>query len=704
MQDFLEVFPHDLESRISHAAHAAEDLIESAIVDRIHGVSKSNSEGNDRDLFKDLEQVIKDMDIIKKEAMGIKLKNDDKLTRRYSMAQVGSSRLPSSARGNTTVGFDDCLTEIMDKLTGQQSKRLIIPIVGMGGIGKTTLARNVYVNPLIVEYFDICAWVTITQDYNVREILLEVLVSSFKHERESLSGMSEEELGENVYKCLCGRRYLIVMDDIWNTEAWDKLKFYFPDNNNGSRLLITTRLSKLAFHLMGSNGFEMKLLDEDKSWILFSQKVFGEEVCPPELEEIGKKIAKCCKGLPLSIAVIGGLLAKSERTRQYWEYIAKNLNPIVNLEDDACCLKILSLSYTDLPIHLKPCFLYMGVFPEDDEIRVSRLIKLWVAEGFLKPISGKSLEVVAGDYFNDLIDRNLILEHKWVRGYSGKTKFCKIHDLLRDLCLREARKEKFFCVPKENSPDSLQCVNTQRRIAVHPSTSNEEYSYQLLHGLQSSSIARSVIWDLEGHLPSLNCRLLRVLEDHSDYMPCMGPLGNDEYFIKDILQLVNLRYLTLNVRSNLISEFPSSMCLLWNLQTLILIGHDELVIAPSEIWQMSQLRHLYLWKLCLPDPPSVEEEKSVVVLRNLRTLLRIKNFKCGEDVVNRIPNIKKLRVFYEGPDEGSGRDSLINLGRLTKLESFSCTFDSIKMPFLQSITFPHSLRKLTLKYIYIYIL
>ncbi|KAG8372161.1 hypothetical protein BUALT_Bualt12G0037700 [Buddleja alternifolia] len=138
------------------------------------------------------------------------------------------------------------------------------------------------------------------------------------------------------------------------------------------------------------------------------------------------------------------------------------------------------------------------------------------------------------------------------------------------------------------------------------------------------------------------------------------------------------------------------MCLLWNLQTLILKGLDKLVIAPSEIWQMSQLRHLYLWKLCLPDPPSVEEEKSVVVLRNLRTLLRIKNFKCGEDVVNRIPNIKNLRVFYKGPDEGSGRESLINLGRLTKLESFFCTFNSTEMPFLQNITFPHSLRKLTL--------
>ncbi|KAG8372162.1 hypothetical protein BUALT_Bualt12G0037800 [Buddleja alternifolia] len=389
----------------------------------------------------------------------------------------------------------------------------------------------------------------------------------------SLSHMDNEVNKNRLWPfCLCNFMNAVALA----VGAWDELNFYLPNNNNGSRILITTRLSKLAFHLIGSNGFEMKLLDEDKSWILFSQKVFGEEVCPPELEEIGKKIAKCCKGLPLSIAVIA------------------------SSKDDARCLEILSMSYVDLPIHLKPCFLYMGIFPEDKAIRVSSLIKLWVAEGFLKPISGKSLEVVARDYFNDLIDRNLILEHKhW--DDSGKIKFCKIHDLLRDLCLREARKEKFFIVPKENSPDSLQCINTQRRIAVHPSTSNEEYSYQLLHGLQSSSIARSVICDLEGHLPLLNCRLLRVLEDHSDAH--LRSSGINENFTRNIFQPVNLRYL--------------AMC-----------------------------------ELHLPDPPSVEEDKPVLVLRNLQTLSKVKNFNCGEDVVFRIPNIKKLGVLYEGPDEG----------------------------------------------------
>ncbi|KAG8362960.1 hypothetical protein BUALT_BualtUnG0018000 [Buddleja alternifolia] len=210
------------------------------------------------------------MDFIKKEVvLEIKAKKeiqDDKLPTQYSILPVGSSRTSAPTSENIMVGLDDILIEIMERLTGQQSKRLIIPIVSMGGIGKTTLARNVYAKPIIVEYFDICAWVTISQDYNVREILLEILLSLNKDEsRESLRGMSEEELGEKVYKTPFCRKYLIVMDDMWSIDVWDKLKRFFPDKNNGSRIMITTRLSSLSFDLIGSDGFSMKLLDDDKS-------------------------------------------------------------------------------------------------------------------------------------------------------------------------------------------------------------------------------------------------------------------------------------------------------------------------------------------------------------------------------------------------------------------------------------------------------
>ncbi|KAI3459667.1 hypothetical protein Pfo_016330 [Paulownia fortunei] len=670
LQDFLEGYSHGsskeadgLESRIADAAYAAEDMIESHVVDKI--LSRSTSHWKNISLQK----VIEDMDFIKTEVMKIKEKTgiQDQLPRNSMSA--GSLTSPPTGQ-NSMVGFDDVLNEILDKLTGQQFNRQIISIVGMGGIGKTTLARNIYVKPLIVQHFDIRAWVTITQEYDMREILLEVLLCQEKESTQNLSKMNEDKLGEKLHKSLSGRKYLIILDDMWSIKVWDKVEFFFPDNNNGSRIIITT-------------SYQIWLLNEDQSWNLLCKNVFGEESCPLELEKIGKKIARNCKGLPLSIVVIGGPLAKSKRTREYWECIAKDLNSMVNLEDNERYSKILYTSYNQLPVHLKPCFLYMGVFTEDSEIRVSDLIKLWVAERFLKPICGKSLEVVAEEYLKELIDRNLILVHKW--GSNGKIKSCKIHDLLRDLCLREAEKNKFLCITRPYSLNIPQGIDTQRRIGIHLRTRP-----QVLDALQSASLGRSLICYFERALPLLKFRLLRVLKavDKRPYSAYQY-----RYSLETIFQVINLRYIDISIGWSLISRIPSSVYLLWNLQTLV-VDHYDVVIAPSEIWKMPQLRHVEFKKLDLADPPGQDDG---FVLGNLQRLLKIRNLKCGEQVVKRVPNIKKLQIYYEGFVEGSVC-CLNNLGRLHKLESLACFFLSLmkasRSELVQNLSFPQSLKNL----------
>ncbi|XP_042036313.1 putative late blight resistance protein homolog R1A-10 isoform X1 [Salvia splendens] len=294
LQDFLEGYSsrggytqeEDLwESRIAEAAYAAEDVIESYIVDQILARSTKHSS---HEFYQGLQSVIEEMDSIKMEVTEIKKMGvKDQLHFIKSPANVS---LPRSTQKVTMVGFDDVFYQMLEKITRGRLDRQIIPIAGMGEIGKTTLARNIYVSPFIKEHFDVCGWSTISQEYNAREILRKTLDQVDKDGKENREHLREDELGEQLYKYLIGRRYLVVMDDMWNTDAWDRVRRFFPDDQNGSRIVVTTRLSNLASQLNYSNSLDMKFLDEATSWNLFSKIVFGKEICPLELENVGKKI------------------------------------------------------------------------------------------------------------------------------------------------------------------------------------------------------------------------------------------------------------------------------------------------------------------------------------------------------------------------------------------------------------------------------
>ncbi|XP_051115667.1 putative late blight resistance protein homolog R1B-16 [Andrographis paniculata] len=360
------------------------------------------------------------------------------------------------------VGFEDERARVMVMLTSLDSKpsRAVVPMVGMGGAGKTTLARNIFDDQIIVEHFDVRAWVTVSPEYNVEEVLKGVL-SNLRNQGDG------ESLGEQVHKSLFGRRYLMVLDDIWSIDIWNRIQRFFPDCCDGSRILVTSRLSNVAEEL-STCRVEMKYLDVDNSWNLLRQKVFGESSCPVELLDVGKKIARNCRGLPLAIVVVGGLLAKADQTIEHWAHVSEQSSSAAYIGDDEHCSKILSLSYNHLPVHLKPCFLYMGAFPEDYEIRVSKLINVWIAEGFLKPRKGRMLEEIAEDCLLDLIERNLIIHREW--GSTGNLKSCAIHDVLRELSLREAQKQNFLCVVTTNRSDNIPSnMKRQRRIALRVS-------------------------------------------------------------------------------------------------------------------------------------------------------------------------------------------------------------------------------------------
>ncbi|XP_022896624.1 putative late blight resistance protein homolog R1A-10 isoform X2 [Olea europaea var. sylvestris] len=584
-----------------------------------------------------------------------------------------TSSKSASTNKNSMVGFEDDLLQIKNELVGLPSRLKFISIVGMGGNGKTTLARYIYNDSYIEYHFDIRAWITVSQEYHVHE-LLSHLLKSMGDLTDEMIRMDTDELKTRLYQRLKGYRYLIVMDDVWDAKVLDEFRRIFPDDNNGSRIILTSRLSSVAVNDDSSGHIHhLSFLSPKESWKLLCQKAFGKECCPPELEEIGMRIAEKCKGLPLELVVIGGVLYKAEKTRANWEYVAENVKSAVNGNDDNL-MEILSWSYNHMPHRLRACFLYMGVFPEDYVIHVSHLIMLWVAEGFLKPNTHKSLEEVGKEYLEELIDRNLVIVRD--RIYNGEIKTCSIHDTIRELCMRKAQEEKFLYVANQEYDISSEIMENQRCLSIH---SNGQTA-----GINDSTI-RSLLYFTESPLPNPLCfQLLRVLE--------AGNINFSEFPI-EIVKLVNLRYIALSYSWKFV--IPPSISKLCNLQTLIVFqGYKaKRLILPEELLKMPQLRHLLFHNgvlLCSDGPQNV----------NLQTLSGVIDFKLTQEALRTIPNLRKLGISYHCETQTElSFYCLENLVHLHQLESFKCNVTSCYCPYVplpQNLAFPPNLKKLTL--------
>uniref|UniRef100_A0ACD5WRH6 Uncharacterized protein n=1 Tax=Avena sativa TaxID=4498 RepID=A0ACD5WRH6_AVESA len=352
------------------------------------------------------------------------------------------------------VGFEDEHEEIVHKLVDNENMLSVVSIVAMGGAGKTTLAKKVYTSSRAKQHFDVAAWVTVSQTFKGIDLLKDIMKQITGNTSDSIDQMQEYDVGKKISDFLLRKRYLVVLDDVWEVDTWDQLNRIvkaFPDAANGSRVLLTTRKIDVANHVeMPTHVHALNHLNEEKSWELFRTKALPSYNVihdVDEFEKLGKKLAKKCDGLPLAVAILGGYLARNLNT-QTWSELLLGWPSTKNVD---MMREILARSYKDLPNHhLRSCFLYLAAFPEDFGIEAFVLIELWIAEGFIPYEPKYELEETARKYLAELAQRSLVHVTRRSKAH-GWIEEIRVHDILRDWCIEEARKDGFLDVNDKNS-------------------------------------------------------------------------------------------------------------------------------------------------------------------------------------------------------------------------------------------------------------
>ncbi|XXG71012.1 hypothetical protein AAC387_Pa07g0361 [Persea americana] len=368
-------------SDIRDVSYEIEDLIETFIDSRsrrhglVGGVVGYISEHEVAKQIEQIKQKISDISR-RRETYGISDINEGRQEASSRIRDLEGRRRDSVMfEEPQLVGQDEEFRTVRDQLMTEEQRRRVISIFGIGGSGKTALAKKILND--VKDHFDCHALVYVSQQCQIKDVLVRIIKGVAGHSApEGIENLDEVDLGLMLRdKYLRGKRYLVVLDDIWAREAWDSLILKLPDDGNNSRVMVTTRIRDVALHADPSgHHHEMRLLNDDESWELFMKKIFpGKDpltACPSELKEKGWKILKKCGGLPLAILVLGGLLATKDKRERAWSKVLESIP-----ESSKQCMDILALSYWDLPPYLKPCFLYFGLFPEDYEISSGKLIR-----------------------------------------------------------------------------------------------------------------------------------------------------------------------------------------------------------------------------------------------------------------------------------------------------------------------------------------
>ncbi|KAL2326244.1 hypothetical protein Fmac_025302 [Flemingia macrophylla] len=515
----------------------------------------------------------------------------------------------------------------------------ILSVVGMGGMGKTTLAQHVYNDPRLEHAkFDIKAWVCVSDEFDVFNITRAIL--------EANTGLTDdsrnlEMVQRRLKEKLTGRRFLLVLDDVWNEsrDQWKTLQTPLNCGAQGSIVIVTTRSSKVASIMQSYKTHHLKQLQEDHSWQVFVKHAFQDDSCLPkdELKEIGIKIVQKCKGLPLALETIG-CLSRTKSSVSEWHSVL--ISKIWDFsEEDSKIIFALLLSYYLLPSHLKRCFAYSALFPKDHEFDKESLILLWMAENFLQCSQhGKRPEEIGEQYFNDLLLRSFFQQS------SGDKRRFVMHDLHNDLA-------EYVCGDI--------CFRLRVDKEVNIPTKTRHFSF--VAGYKQ-------YFDGSGSLCEAK-RLRTFLPVDSSYWCCKIPLHDwifDFPFLRVLsflgcreLQEVpnsigNFKHLrSLDLSRTEITKLPDSTCSLYKLQILKLNYCNHLEELPLNLHKLINLRHL--------EFEETRVRKMPMHLGNLKNLQQLEKLDLhGRLSIENVQNIVN-------PSDALGAN-LKNKSQLVKLE------------------------------------